>query len=116
MFGLSSKSISFTKSAISPLVVKCVYFNLAVKFLAVNLLSSEVVMYLLWSGILFSTAVRVVVLAKLVIFGVLFLTLFILALREAVVVKLVILGIWFLTSFIVAWRVVLVAKLVISGI
>ena len=67
--------------------------NLAVKCSAVNLLKSGVVIYLLWSGILFSTAVRAVVIAKLVI-----------------------LSISFLTSFILALRVVLVAKSVISGI
>ena len=44
--------------------------------------------------------------------GILFST----ALRAVVVVKLVILGISPLTSFILALRVVLVAKLVISGI
>ena len=52
---------------------------------------------LLWSGVLFSTAVRVVVVAKLVILGFFFLTSFILALMEALVTKLVILGISFLT-------------------
>ena len=90
--------------------------NLAVKLPAVNLLNSGVVIYLLWSGILFSTAVRAVVVAKLVILGILPLTSFILALRAAVVAKLVILGISPLTSFILALRVVLVAKLIISGI
>ena len=60
---------------------------------AVNLLSSGVVIYLLWSGIIFSTAVRAVLVAKLIM-----------------------LGIFFLISFILALRVVLVAKLVISGI
>ena len=54
---------------------------------------------LLTLGILFSTVVRAVVVAKLVIFGILFLTSFILTLRAAVVAKLVILGISFLTSF-----------------
>ena len=107
---------------------------------AVNLLNSWVVIYLssviiffsvsqifvLWSVfltklltlcILFSTPVRaVVVVAKLVILGILFLTSFILALRAVVIVaKLVILGISFLASFILALRVVLVASLV-SGI
>ena len=91
------------------------YFNVAVNFSAVNLLNSGVKIYLLWSRILFSTAVKAAVVAKLVISGLLFLTLFILALREAVVAKSVILGISFLISFILALRVVLVAKLVISG-
>ena len=55
--------------------------------------------YLLWLGILFSTTVRgVVVVAKLVILGILFLTSFILALREALVTRLVILGISFYFS------------------
>ena len=50
---------------------------------------------LLTVGILFSTAVRaVVVVAKLVILGILFLISFILALRTVVVAKLVILGIY----------------------
>ena len=86
--------------------------NLAAKCSAVKLLNSRVVVYLLWPGILFSTAVR----AKLVILGILILTSFILALRAALVAKLVILSISFLTSFILALRVVLVANLVISGI
>ena len=68
-------------------------FNLAVKVSAVNLWNSGVVIYLLWSGILLLTTVRAVVVAKLVI-----------------------LGIPFLTSLILALRVVLAAKWVISGI
>ena len=53
---------------------------------------------LLTLDILFSKAVRaVVVVAKLVILGILFLTSFILTLRAVVVAKLVILGISFLT-------------------
>ena len=99
LFNLSSKYVSFTKLAISLLVVEFACANLAAKFSAVNLLSSGVVIYLLWSCILFSTAVRAVVLTKLVILGILLLTSFILALREAVVPKLVILGISLLTSF-----------------
>ena len=72
---------------------------------------------LLTLGILFSTAVRVVVVvAKLVILGILFVTPFILELRAVVVAMLLILGIYFLTSFILALRVILVAKLVISGV
>ena len=61
--------------------------------------------YLLWSGILFSTTVRAVVLvAKLVMLGILFLTLFILALRVVLIAKLVISSIlssifWILTSY-----------------
>ena len=92
--------------------------NLAAKFSAVNLLNFEVVVYLLWSGILFSIAVATVVIAKLVRLGILFLTStsFILSLRAAVVAKIVMLGISFLTPFILALKVVLVAKLLISVI
>ena len=64
---------------------------------------------------LFSTVVRIVVVATLVIYHILFLTSFILALRVAVVATLVIPGISFLALFILALRVVLV-KLVILGI
>ena len=71
---------------------------------------------LLTLGILFWTAVRVVVVAKLVILGILFLTSCILALRAVVVATSVVLGISFLTSFVLALIFVLVAKLVISGI
>ena len=62
--------------------------------------------YLLLSGILFSTAVRIVVVAEFVILGISFLISFILASREALVTKLVIQGILFLTSFILELRVV----------
>ena len=58
--------------------------NRVAKFSAVNLLNSGVVLYLPWSGVLFSIAVRavvVVVVAKLVMLGILFLTSFMLALR-----------------------------------
>ena len=61
------------------------YANLAVKFSAVNLLNFGIVIYLLWIGILFSAAVRAVVVAKLVMLGVLFLISFVLALRALVV-------------------------------
>ena len=61
------------------------YANLAVKFSAVNLLNFGVMIYLLWIGILFSAAVRAVVVAKLVMLGVLFLISFVLALRALVV-------------------------------
>ena len=54
---------------------------------------------LLTLGILFSTVVRAVVVAKLVILGISSLTSFMLVLRAAVVAKLVILGISLLTSF-----------------
>ena len=43
-FSSSSKYVYFTKSAISPLVAKFACFNLALKFLAVNLLNSATVM------------------------------------------------------------------------
>ena len=66
--------------------------------------------------ILFSTAVRAVVVPMLVIVDTFSLSSFILVLKAVVVAKLVILGISFLTSFILALRVVLIAKLVISGI
>ena len=52
---------------------------------------------LLILGILFSTAERAVVVAKLLTVGILFLNLFILALRWVVVAKLVIVGISLLT-------------------
>ena len=48
--------------------------SLAAKYSAANLLNSGAVINLLWSGILFLTAVgAVVVVAKLVILGILFL-------------------------------------------
>ena len=100
------KSVFFTESSISSLVTKFVCFNLAGKFSAVNFLNSGVVIYLLLSGILFSTAVRTVVVAEFVILGISFLISFILASREALVTKLVIQGILFLTSFILELRVV----------
>ena len=56
--------------------------------------------------ILISKVVRAVAFAKLVILGILFLTLFILALRPVVVPKLVILGNLFLILFILALTVV----------
>ena len=65
-------------------------------------------------GILFSAAVTAA--ARLVVLGILPLTLFILTLRAAVVAKLVIIGISPLALFILPFRVVLVAKLVISSI
>ena len=67
-------------------------------------------------GILLSTAIRAVVVARLIILGILFLTSFIFALKAVVVAKFVMLCISFLTLFIYALRVILVAKLVISGI
>ena len=112
---------------------------LAAKFSAAKLLNSGVVIYLSWSwsvlffsislifvlylvfltklltlGILFSTAVRAVVVANLAMLGIFFLTSFDLALRAKVVAKLVILSISPLMSFILALKKVLAAKLVIS--
>ena len=100
------------------LLVKLACANLAVKFSAVNLLNSGAVIYLLWSSILCSRVVRVVVVAKLVILCILFLTSLILGFRAVVVAKLVMLGVSFLTSFILVLKVVLVLvpKLIISGI
>ena len=72
---------------------------------------------LLTLGILISKALRtVVVVAKIVILGILFLTSFILTLRAAVVAQLVLSGIFFLASSVLALQVVLAAKVVISGI
>ena len=70
LFSLSSKSVFFTKAKISFLLAKFACANFTVKFSAVNLLSSRLVIYLLWSDILFSTAIRAVVVAKLVILGI----------------------------------------------
>ena len=64
---------------------------------------------LLTLGTLFPTAVRAVVVSKLVILAILSLTSFFLALIPAVLDNLVILDISPLTSFILALRVVLVA-------
>ena len=55
---------------------------------------------LLTLGILFSAAVKAILVAKLVITGILFLISIILALRDIVVVKLVILDVFLLTSII----------------
>ena len=61
------------KLAISFLLAKFAWANLAAKFSAVNLLNSGTAIVLLWSSILFSTAVRtVLVVAKLVILRTLF--------------------------------------------
>ena len=68
---------------------------------------------LLTLGNLFPTAVRLVLVAKLAILGILFLTSFILVLRTVVEAKLVVLDISPLTSFILGSKVVLVAQLVI---
>ena len=94
-FSLSSKSLFFTKLTVSLLLATFACANLAAKSSLVNSLNSGVAIYLLWSGILFSTAVRAIVGPKSVILGILILISFILALRAAVVAKLVILGISF---------------------
>ena len=60
------------KLAISFLLAKFIWANLAAKVSTVNLSNSEAVIYLLWSIILFSRAVRAVVVAKLVILSIRF--------------------------------------------
>ena len=92
------------------MLAKFVCLSLAAKFYAANLLKSGVVIYLLWSGILFSTTVRAVVVVKLLMLGIFFLSSFVLALTAAVVANLVIIDISFSRSFILALREVLVAK------
>ena len=86
-----------TKLAISLCLAKCARFNLKSKIYFANLLNSGVVRYLsclgsvsvltklLTLGILFPAAVRALVVTRLVILGILSLTLFILALRKAFV-------------------------------
>ena len=121
VFSFSSKTVFFTKWAISFLLAKFARFSLAVKFSDVNLLNSWVVIYLSWSwsvAILFSIWLIFVLwysksfLTKFLTLSILFPT----AEKAVVVAKLVILGISPLTSFILVLRVSLVAKLVISGI
>ena len=68
-FSFSSKSAYFTKLVISFLLAKFACAYLAAKFSVVNLLNSVVLIYLLWSDILFTTVVRAVVVAMLVILG-----------------------------------------------
>ena len=77
-FSLLLKSVFFKKLAVSLLFAKFACDNLAVIYLGANLLNSWVVIYLLWSCILFLTAVRAVVVGKLIILGILFLMSFIL--------------------------------------
>ena len=69
---------------------------------------------LLTLGVLFSTAIRTLVVANLKILGILSLTSFIL--RAVLVAKLVIIGLSPLISFHLASRGALVSKLLISGI
>ena len=86
----------------SPLFAKFACFNFAVTLSSFNLLNSGVVIYLLWSSISFSRAVRGVIVATLEILGISILTSFILVLSEALATKLEILGISFLASFILS--------------
>ena len=71
-FGLSTKSVILTKLTISFRLATFACTNFAAKCFTVSLLNSGIVIYLLWSSILFSTAVGAVVEAKLVILGILF--------------------------------------------
>ena len=71
---------------------------------------------LLSLGVSFSTAIKVEVVAKLLVFGILPLISFILVLGEALVAKLVILTILTLTPFILALTEALEAKWVMTGI
>ena len=64
----------FTKLVISFLLAKYACANLAGNFSAADLLNSGLVIHIVWSDILFSIAVRVLVAAKLLILGVLPLT------------------------------------------
>ena len=83
------------------IMISSFLFNLIDFWFVVSILTK-----LLTLGVLFSTAVRAAVGAKLVITGILFSTSVISALRGAVVAKLVILRISPLTSSILALRVV----------
>ena len=116
---LSSKSVFFTKLAISFLLAKFACFSLAVKFSDVNLSDPWVVIYLSWPWsieVLFSVSLifvlQSVFLSKLLTLGTLFST----AVRAVVVGKLVISGISLLISVILRLREALVAKLVMSEI
>ena len=92
-FSLSSKSVYFTRLAISFLFVKLTYVNLATKLSDFNLLNSGVLITFLWSGILFLTEVRTVPVAKLVILGILLIVSIVFALRVVLVGTLVISGV-----------------------
>ena len=99
------------------MVIYFISSNFIFDFINFCVIVSFFLLKLLILGNLFLTAVRaVVVVAKLVILGILFLISFILALIAVIVAKLVVLSISYLTSFTLVLRVVLVAKLVISGI
>ena len=71
------------------IIISNFLLNFANLFVAVSFLTK-----LLWLGVLFSTAVKAVIVAKLVILGISPLTSFILALRVVLVAKLVISGIY----------------------
>ena len=92
----------FTKLETSPLLAKFACFNLKEKIYVVNLLNSGVIAYLSWleSAIFFSVLLVFVFwsvfLTKLLSLGILFST----AVRTVVVAKLVILGISNLASFV----------------
>ena len=119
-FSLSSKSVFYMKLAILFLVAKFGCANIAAKFYDMNLLHSGVVVYLSWSwSVIFffnftNFCVVVSFLTKLLTLGILFST----AVRAVVITKLVILGILPLFTFILALKSVVVAnfKLVVSGI
>ena len=91
--------IFFPTSAVLSFVAKFACFTLSV-----NSLNSGVVIYLLWSGILISMVLRAAVAAinKLVIRDTSSLTLFILLLRIVLIAKLEILGILSSISLILA--------------
>ena len=72
-------------SAVLVLLANFACFTLTVKLSAINSLNSGVVMYLLWSGISFSTVIREAVVAKLVIWGMSRLTLFVLSMGVVLV-------------------------------
>ena len=64
----------FFKFIFNKSMFRFIWSNVTAKFSAANLLNSGAVIYLPWSGILFSTTVRVVVVAKSIILHILFLS------------------------------------------
>ena len=86
--------------------------NLAAKVSVVNLLNSGVVIYLSCSCSYIIFVLQSVLITKLLTLGILFSA----AVRAVVIARLVILGILILTSIILALSIVLVAKLVTSRI
>ena len=118
MFELTFLSGLISSLSKSVFVAKFACASLAAKFSAVSLLNSGVVIYLSWSwSVIFFLislifVLQSVFLTRLLIFGISFSTV---AGAVVVVAKLLIFGISPLTSFILVLRVVLVAKLVISG-